>query len=366
MRRGRFSVLVQIAMPAVEPTESYEITAVRLSRPAVHTVSVRLIWPFRAANQALGVSADAAWENEGFSIDQVLDANTRVPWEVTQRLLTWGVGLLGIGDMGLLAAEAAEPGLFDLPEYVARSQSTLGGAIGCLRRLLPLLSDVGEVDVQTHGETAIVTLVTPREIAQHPATAEFTLAYLLLAARRFTGIEDLAPREVHLTHSAPSDTSHHERLFGVRPRFDSSANRLLLSSEQLDLPLQHADSQLSALLNRIAERLLAELSRSPSTTERVRTLIARYIGDERASAKNIARELAMAPRTLHRRLAEEGTTFRQLADDVRRALALAYLEERDLGVSEIAYLLGFSGVPAFHRAFKRWTNRTPGAYVNRR
>ena len=67
----------------------------------------------------------------------------------------------------------------------------------------------------------------------------------------------------------------------------------------------------------------------------------------------------MSPRTLHRRLEEEGTSFRRVLTDVRRELAARHLQERRLAIGEIAFLLGFSEASAFHRAFKRWTGHAP-------
>jgi AraC-like DNA-binding protein len=70
----------------------------------------------------------------------------------------------------------------------------------------------------------------------------------------------------------------------------------------------------------------------------------------------------MSPRTLGRKLEREGTTFKELLDDLRRRLALRYVGASDLALSEIAFLLGFSQAAAFHRAFKRWTSQTPLEY----
>ena len=79
-----------------------------------------------------------------------------------------------------------------------------------------------------------------------------------------------------------------------------------------------------------------------------------------------ARSLQMSPRTLGRRLQHEGTTFKHLLDDLRRRMALRYVDGQELGLSEIAFLLGFSQTAAFHRAFKRWTAQTPLEYRRQR
>jgi len=70
----------------------------------------------------------------------------------------------------------------------------------------------------------------------------------------------------------------------------------------------------------------------------------------------------MSMRTLARRLESEGTTFRDLVDEVRRKLAVDHVGNRDIGFSELSYRLGFSHVAAFHRAFRRWTGQTPLTY----
>ena len=80
------------------------------------------------------------------------------------------------------------------------------------------------------------------------------------------------------------------------------------------------------------------------------------------AAAEAARELGMSPRTLARRLRERGTNFAALASDLRRRLALRYVEDRSLRLSQIAYLLGYSEPSAFNHAFRRWTGRSPNAY----
>jgi AraC-like DNA-binding protein len=78
--------------------------------------------------------------------------------------------------------------------------------------------------------------------------------------------------------------------------------------------------------------------------------------------ESVAREMAMSPRTLRRRLREEGTTFREVVGDLRKGLALDYLESSDLSLEEIAALLGYEDAANFNRAFRRWLGEAPGRY----
>jgi AraC-like DNA-binding protein len=151
-------------------------------------------------------------------------------------------------------------------------------------------------------------------------------------------------------------------LFQAVVKFGMPRNRIIFDSCDLALPLRRADAYLVTLLDGAAQRMLRESRRYLTTAERVRRLLPGLIASGSASIACVANELGIAPRTLHRRLADEGVTFRRLVSEVRQQLAVAYLEERRHDIAEIAELLGFSGVPAFHRAFKRWTNETPGKY----
>jgi AraC-like DNA-binding protein len=79
-------------------------------------------------------------------------------------------------------------------------------------------------------------------------------------------------------------------------------------------------------------------------------------------AAYIADRLHLSERTLRRRLQAEGTRHKKLVEEIRQELATRYLESSDLGVADIAFLLGFSQAAAFNRAFRRWTGKTPGEY----
>ena len=77
--------------------------------------------------------------------------------------------------------------------------------------------------------------------------------------------------------------------------------------------------------------------------------------------ETIARAVAMSSRSLQRRLSEEGSGYKELLAEVRRELAREYVEERDASMTDIGFLLGFSDVSSFSRAFKRWFGRSPAA-----
>jgi AraC-like DNA-binding protein len=87
---------------------------------------------------------------------------------------------------------------------------------------------------------------------------------------------------------------------------------------------------------------------------------------EGGSAEAVARALHVSVRTLQRKLVATGTTFREVADTVRRRIAEEYLSDRHVSTAEVAFLLGFSDQSSFTRAFRRWTGESPGRWRRRR
>jgi len=129
------------------------------------------------------------------------------------------------------------------------------------------------------------------------------------------------------------------------------------------LPLAKRDNYLNDLLRRYADEALAgrprHLGRFRSAVENT---LPRLLPHGKASASEVAQHLGMSPRTLARKLRAEGVAFANILAQLRSALAQRYLSERELPISEIAWLLGYCEVSSFTHAFKRWTGKTPRQY----
>ncbi|HEY5944237.1 MAG TPA: AraC family transcriptional regulator ligand-binding domain-containing protein [Kofleriaceae bacterium] len=145
-------------------------------------------------------------------------------------------------------------------------------------------------------------------------------------------------------------------------RFNRPNHRLVFAAHVLELPLVSADPVATQLAREQCERELAALV-DAGLPGRVRTAI--NARSDAPSLTVIARELRMSPRTLKRKLAEHGTTFSAIRDDMRRQRALLLLDNRGLSIGEIATKLGYSELPNFTRAFRKWTGVTPIAYRER-
>jgi AraC-like DNA-binding protein len=134
--------------------------------------------------------------------------------------------------------------------------------------------------------------------------------------------------------------------------------------EAQQIPIKLADQQAFDEANRICQLELAKLSANTSLSARVRRL---FIEQQHGfpSLNATARVLHMTPRTLHRRLLDEGTSYRELLEDVRHTLAIEHLKSGRFSFEEIAFVLGYTDLANFRRAFRRWEKLSPSEYLAR-
>jgi AraC-like DNA-binding protein len=129
----------------------------------------------------------------------------------------------------------------------------------------------------------------------------------------------------------------------------------------VDQPLRTADPAAFEHAEKLCERELQNLVSDASVSARVRRLmLAKQVNFP--SLTVTARILHMTPRTLHRRLLDEGTSFQEILDEVRHSLAMEYLKSQHMTIQELAYTLGYGDTANFRRAFKRWTGVAPSFF----
>ena len=136
----------------------------------------------------------------------------------------------------------------------------------------------------------------------------------------------------------------------------------MFSEDILDLPVPFQNPELLELFEARARTVLEELHRGGEYSFKVRRIIVDNLRADVSGVESVAAALALSVRSLQEKLRREKTSYSALLRDVRRSLAVSYLGEKALSISEIAYLLGFSEVSVFHREFRKWTGITPGRY----
>lgn len=324
------------------------------------TLSIRLLWPFaRLINKdprGLGPLASA-----GIELADLGNPEARIPHTAVVRALEEAVAVFDDPTMGLRAGQLADHGDYDVLEYAARSAANFGDAMAVMARYMRIMHEAIDVSLIVEGDFATWRVRVTDGVRQPPAINDNIVSAAIAFSRRNTSIY-VPPVEVHLMHPKPSYAEEYERILETKARFGMPYNAVVVRKSRLEVPMLRANSDLSAAFEAQARRVLESLKKKEDIVARVREEAATELRTGPASMKKTARRLGLGVATLRRKLEGEGTTYSDIVDDLRRELAEQHLTRGDLTISEVAFLLGFSDVRAFGRAFRRWTGSSPSEY----
>ncbi len=342
------------------------MTRIRSSPPNVDRRTNAAFWVTGIAD-ALAVEqldVPGLFRDAGLDFAALGDPDAR--FGIDQVNLLWELALARSGNpaIGLVGAVQAKPRHFGIVAYALMSAPDLLGILHRMVRYIGIVSDAAIVTVRKRGDDhrLVLTVRPGSRPAPHQRFA-FDLLRFLSFCRWVTDAE-LKPAAVELSHPGGQSALAFAAAFGCMPRFGAAENALVFSAADATRPLPTAHDRLSAVHDRIATEYLQRMSDSLVKTQ-ARAMIAGRLPDGAPTRGAIARALGTSERTLHRRLAEEGTSFQRLVDETRRELAESYLVRRDLSLAAVAYMLGFKDQGGFFRAAQRWLSMTPTQYRQR-
>ena len=276
-------------------------------------------------------------------------------------LLEAGARLANDPFFGLHVGEKARPATYSAYGMLLLACSSFGHALELTQRYESLAHDLGRSRPSLAGAQAHY------EWINHYPDATRHLVESVFAGIRVFGSwlagRPLMPLALRLRHPDPGHgNAEYLRVLGIAPEFGAPLNCAAVDAALLAMPVPNADTSLYPLLLHHAERLLEErAARVDPIVARVRAaLLPRLTGGARLAP--VAAELGLSTRTLQRKLADAGSSFQQVLDAVRYGLAQDYLRRRELGLVDIAFLLGFQEQSAFTHAFREWSGMNPGAW----
>jgi AraC-like DNA-binding protein len=264
--------------------------------------------------------------------------------------------------LGLHIAQSCPQGRYGVVEFAARSAPTMRGALGRVVRYFGLLNELVITSLEdAGGETVFRHRVPGRPLATGRHANEFCVTLMHFEARSM--LEGWRLERAFFAHPAPRDVGPLVEALGThRLSFGREESGFVVSSRLLELPLAGANPPLLAVLDQAAERLLRDRPEGPGLAAQVRHAVRNALPAGECGLGPVARALRVSPRTLQRRLSDEGVNFNDLVDDVREELARTLVREGRRPLGEISFLLGYAELSTFLRAFKRWTGTTPSRF----
>lgn len=310
--------------------------------------------------------------SQGIDVPRLLDAvgidarvleqpHARIGGDKLSELWELAVAWSGNPYLGLDRERVTRFVNFDVVAYPMLSSPTLLAGLRSLSRYMALLSDATTLELvdDQAGCWYVIDHIgaarpVPRQRQEHALLASLILC-------RWITRRPIQPLAVELRHPAPQDPAPYQQAFGCPVRFDQPWMRMLIASADMNGPLPSHNALLQPMLTRAMDERLAVLGHS-SLSRRVSDEILRRLHQGEPRRQDIADSLAMADRTLQRRLRQEHTSFQQVLDAARRELAASQLADPRYSLGQIADALGFADQSNFFRACRRWFGVSPGRY----
>lgn len=334
--------------------------------PSQQVVSALVVQQCLRLAKARGMATAPFLAGAGITAEQL--ATTQVPFLPIQQELRKGLDQMQDPLLGLRVSTLVNLATLGVLGYVFQTSSVLQDLIAATIRYDLLLSNVGR-SWERQEEGAVLwgweCHIEDEVVRRHAVDCVIGCRASMIAnlLRRY---KKPAVLGVRLPHAAPRDRAllrEYEDFFNCPVQFGQPEAALVLAPEALRQPLSLADPELRRRLEEHASLLLDKRSGGVALVEQVRGAIrAALAAGQAPTREEIAEALGMSGRTLHRRLQDDGTSFRDLLDAIRLQLAQELLRESGLTVETVAQRLGFQESQSFIRWFRPLAGMTPGEF----
>jgi AraC-like DNA-binding protein len=330
-----------------------------MANPTVTAAFARGLYDLATARGADGAALLAA---AALVPEDLSDPDNRVPFNRYVALMRAAQRACDDPALALHYGEAVDIADISIVGLIGLASPTMRDAFHQLNRYVQLIVDLDEgqdrfvLEKQHDG----IWFIDQRRAADaFPELTESAFAHIVCGPRQ-KGVPPFV-NEVRVTHPDPGYGDEYRRIFEAPVVFASDRNALRLDERVLEHRVAQLPRYAFGILCDSADARLKDLQSAKTMRGRVESVLMPILHTGATSMELVADRLALSRQTLFRRLQEEGVTFEEVLDTLRREMAFDYLKGRKVSVSEVAYLVGFSDPASFSRAFKRWTGKSPSA-----
>ncbi|AZZ90057.1 helix-turn-helix domain-containing protein [Hahella sp. KA22] len=308
-----------------------------------------------------GMDINALAREAELDLSMLEDQDYRVPLPAYNLLWSRAEETLKDPAVGLHVGEWVDSRRMGVIGHIIFNNRTLEQGLKQYVRLSALVNEGVRTEFHLQGDDAVIEYHCERPEYYHRAGMDRMLALSVTRARRFVS-EKIYLTKVGFAHPAPEYVAEYERIFQCPVSFGQPCCSLAFNKDFLSFELPQRNPYLHQALTRQVEALLQKLSLRRTVSHKVKAIVAKRLSRGDIEAEKVAEKMNMSRHTLYRKLKQEDVSFQELVEQVRKDKALDYLQKGKYSLSEIAFLLGFSELSAFSRAFKRWTGESPANY----
>lgn len=307
--------------------------------------------------ESYGIDPAPLFAAEGIELRLPIRPGTRVDSGRIDRIRARAAEMSADPAFGLRAATHAHPSHYGALGYAWLASTTIRRGMECLHRYVRVLNDQARIELtQQHG-VLVVHISVAEESVNRAARDDGQVAALMALCRMNAG-PAFRPAWVGFTHPEPADPSPYKQLFDCPLRWECACSEFAVTTEDADRMLPSANPLLEQMNEHVVIKRLAQIEKA-DTVSRARAVIMEQLPSGKLTDETVAEALHVTSRTLHRRLKDQGRSFRDLLKEVRQELAAQYIGDDTLTLTEITFLLGFSEMSSFSRAFRNWNGISP-------
>ncbi len=309
-----------------------------------------------------GINSEALLRKLGMDPEHLTTINSRFDQDLITQLWHRAAELSGDPYLGLKAAEHLRPQNLHAVGHAMLCSATLKEAWQRFIKFRHLIADSAIMELDETRDCYIFSLevgTTGLPPAYQPY--DMSMASIVLMARWILDDPNITPMSVSFKHPAPGSDRPYRDLFKCPVHFEQPRTKMLVAKHIVDHPIPSANEELAGILDELSAKHLGR-HQEGSFTKQVRDALVTLLPKGEPTKAAVAESLNLSDRTLLRRLQNENTTYQEILDQLREEMAYGYLKRADISLEEAAYLLGFSDVSTFSRAFKRWTGVSPGQW----
>lgn len=323
-------------------------------------VSVSLLNLVCLSASKRGIDRKLLLAEVGISENLLKDSDNYVSCELLGQITKLATELTGDPNFPLESGQNFQPSNLNILGYIISNSPDLRSAYEQGARFDRIVGDGVKFSYEITEDYVYnyLDVIDPDLEPYEKYTSESCLSQMITLKRQIVG-KNINPVAVYFKHARREGADAYERVFKCKVYFNSERYAMVYPVAVLNEKIVHSNPDLFNMFQKYAEEIVNKINKENTYTRKVSKILFGLIPQNAATLENVADQLAIGGRTLQRQLKAEGSSFNSILRNVRSELAKQQLQDTNIPISEISYMLGFAEPSIFHRSFKKWTGKTP-------